>query len=135
MEIDLSEIWKRQHWVLWLEGAKVAKRTSSRMGRVVVLDEGGAAALSARATLCSASVEEHAVNMGAPARAAAARSNCLLDWLGDALMMVSLTGRMDKTDRCDQRCLYAAARACRSMRGSSIHFPTQTYRMQSKVCR
>lgn len=97
MEIDFSATWKRQHCVLWLEGARTAWRTKSCIWDAAVLDVGGTAALRARAALCSASLDEQAVNVGAAVTQAAATSNCRLDARWDATVRCSFMGRFAPT--------------------------------------
>ena len=86
METDFSETWKRQHCVLWLEGARTAWRTKSCIWDAAVPDNKVAGLLNARAALCSASRDEQARSDGVAMAQEAARSNCRLEAILDALM-------------------------------------------------
>ena len=79
MEIECSAIRKAQHCVLWLDGASMAWRTKSCIGKVAVPEDGIPGVLRPRAALCSASPDEQAVNVGGAVAQAAARSSCLRD--------------------------------------------------------
>lgn len=92
MAIDCPASLKRQHCVLWLDGARMAWRTRSCRGEVAVPADCAPGCLRARATLCTVSLDEQAVNVGAAATPAAARSSCLLDGSWDALIRGSLMG-------------------------------------------
>jgi len=91
MEIDLSATWKRQHCVLWLEGARTAWRTKSCIWHTVVPDSDAAGLLIARAALCSASPDEQAGSVGVAVAQATARSNCRLEVIWVALLRYSGT--------------------------------------------
>ena len=59
------------------------------MPEMAVPDDCTLGLLSARAALCSASLDEHAVNVGVAVTQAAAKSHCLLDDSCGALMQYS----------------------------------------------
>ena len=86
MEIDLSATWKRQHCVLWLEGARTAWRTKSCIWDAAVPDNEAAGLLNARAALFSASPDEQANNDGVATAQEAATSKCRLDVISEAQM-------------------------------------------------
>ncbi len=89
MEIDFSVTWKRQHCVLWLEGARTAWRTTSCICDAAVPDNEAAGLLNARAALCSASPDEQPNSDGVEMAQEAARINCRLEVIGEALMRCS----------------------------------------------
>lgn len=78
MAMDASATRNRQHWVLWLDGASVAQRTSSC--RIVSASPTAAALRGrrARAACCSPALSEQAVKPGsAMAQEAAPTTRCL----------------------------------------------------------
>jgi len=86
MQIDFSVTWKRQHCVLWLEGARTAWRTKSCIWDAAVPDNEAAGLLNARAALCSASPDEQASNDGVATAQEAATSKRRLGVISEGLM-------------------------------------------------
>ena len=86
MEIDFSATWKRQHCVLWLEGARTAWRTKSCIWDAAVPDNKAAGLLNARAALFSSSPDEQANNDGVAMAQEAAISKCRLEVISEAMM-------------------------------------------------
>ena len=92
MEIDFSATWKRQHCVLWLEGARTAWRTKTCIWDAAVPDNKVAGLLNAPAALSSALRDEQAKSDGVAMLTDAASSNCRLEAFLETLMGYSDIG-------------------------------------------